>query len=194
MEDKSTPGKQAGEAGRAEAFARVRLRHTRAKPVHPGMKGFGLVASRLTRSKVKGKGSAINRLRDQWPDIAGEQIAKLCRPEKISASKEGRFLVLKVIPAAAPLIQHQSETLRQRASVAAGGDIAGIKIIQGQLGDSRRAAPKPAPLPLSPEELAQLEASVAHITDPALRAAIVRLGQSVLTQDKSQQDSSKDPS
>jgi len=192
MEDKSTPPKTASDAGREEAFARVRLRHNRARPVYSGMKGFGLVASRLTRSKVKGKGTAINRLRDMWPDIAGEQIAKLCRPEKISASKEGRFLVLKVIPAAAPLIQHQSETLRQRVSVAAGGDLAGIKIVQGQLGDSRRAQPKPAPPPLTPEELAELEASVAHITDSALRAAIVRLGQSVLTQDKTKTDHSKD--
>ena len=36
----------------------------------------------------------------------------------------GRVLTLRVLPQAAPMVQHQSETIRQRVSVAAGGDSA----------------------------------------------------------------------
>ena len=172
------------EAARAEAFARVRLRHSRAKPMHPGMgkADIGRAARRLVRKKVKGKGTAVSRLRDQWPEIVGPQLAKLCRPIKISGAKEGRVLRLSVVRAAASLVEHSMELIRQRASVAAGGDIykvviadhlMGVKVGQGQL--------ELPPKPLTPEELAELEQSVAGIDDPALKQAIVSLGRAVLS-------------
>ena len=43
------------------------------------------------------------------------------------------MLTLLVVPQAAPMVQHQSETLRQRVSVSAGGDITAIRIKQGPL-------------------------------------------------------------
>jgi hypothetical protein len=99
----------------------------------------------------------------------------------MAGTKDGRVLTVRVLPAAAPLIQHQSETIRQRVSVAAGGDIIKLKLVQGELGSKRRTAILP-PREMTPEALAKLEASVQNITDPALRAAIVSLGQAVLTE------------
>lgn len=179
MTDKTTPE----QAARDEAFARVRLRHNRAKTAHPGMAAasIGRAANRLVRKKVKGKGTAVTRLRDQWEDIVGPQLAKLCRPVKIVGAREGRILKLSVIRAAAALIEHSLERIRQRASVAAGGDIykvviddhlLGVKTKQGEL-----ALP---PKPLSADGLAELERSVAGIDDPALKQAIVSLGKAVL--------------
>ena len=179
MTDKTTPE----QAARDEAFARVRLRHSRAKPAHPGMAqaSIGRAANRLVRKKVKGKGTAVSRLRDAWPEIAGPQLAKLCRPIKITGAREGRVLRLSVVRAAAALVEHSLEQIRQRASVAAGGDIYKVVIADHALGlKSGQGELHLPPEPLSPEDLAQLEASVAGIDDLALKQAIVSLGKAVL--------------
>lgn len=180
MTDKTTPE----QAARDEAFARVRLRHNRGKAAHPGMAraSIGRAANRLVRKKVKGKGTAVSRLRDQWPEIAGPQLSKLCKPIKIVGAREGRILKLSVVRAAAALIEHSLELIRQRASVASGGDIykvviddhlLGVKAGQGEL--------ELPPKPLSAEEMSTLERSVAGVDDPALKQAIVSLGKAVLT-------------
>ena len=163
-----------------EARARVKLRYAKAKPVHPGPGTLGKAAMRLTRKRLPNKAPTLSRLKVQWKEIVGEQLARLCRPEKLTPAKGGRRLTLTVIPAAAGLVQHQSEIIRQRVSVAAGGDITAIKILQGHFG----AAPKPptaAPVPLTPEQRDALLASAKTIDDEKLRAAIVALGEAVLT-------------
>lgn len=174
-------------AARDEAFARVRLRHSRGKPAHPGMAkaDLGKAVRRLVRKKVKGKGSAVAKLRDEWPEIVGPQLSNLCRPVKITGAREGRILKLSVVRAAAALIEHSMERIRQRASVAAGGDIykvviddhlMGVKTAQGEL--------DLPPKPLSQEDLADLERSVAGIDDPRLKEAIVSLGKAVLIEEQ----------
>ena len=163
-----------------EARARVKLRYTKAKPVHPGPKTIGMAAMRRARKKLPQKAATLSRLKVNWKDIVGEQLARLCRPEKLTPAKGGRRLTLMVVPAAAGLVQHQSEIIRQRVSVAAGGDITAIKILQGHLG----SAPKQAiskPVPLTPEQKDALIASAKTIDDEKLRAAIVALGEAVLT-------------
>jgi len=163
-----------------EARARVKLRYAKAKPVHPGPGTIGKAAMRLTRKKLPNKAPTLSRLKLQWEDIVGAQLARLCRPEKLTPAKGGRRLTLTVIPAAAGLVQHQSEIIRQRVSVAAGGDITAIKILQGHFG----AAAKPGKAPSVPLTTAQrdaLLASARNIDDEKLRAAIVALGEAVLT-------------
>lgn len=163
-----------------EARARVKLRYAKAKPVHPGPKTIGIAAMRLARKKLPQKAATLSRLKVNWKDIVGEQLARLCRPEKLTPAKGGRRLTLMVVPAAAGLVQHQSEIIRQRVSVAAGGDITAIKILQGHIGGlPKQAASKP--IPLTPEQKEALLASAQSIDDEKLRAAIVALGEAVLT-------------
>lgn len=164
-----------------EARARVRLRYAKAKPVHPGSGTVGSAAMRLTRKKMPKSGAAIGRLKLEWDKIVGEQLSRLCRPEKLSATRGGRLLTLKAIPAAAGLVQHQSEMIRQRVSVAVGGDITRIKLIQGPLTNQPAAPAKPKRVPLSREQYDALLASARDIDDDKLRAAIVALGEAVLT-------------
>lgn len=163
-----------------EARARVRLRYSRAKPVHPGPGTIGKAAMRLTRKALPKKGATLSRLKVEWADIVGEQLARLCRPEKLTPAKGGRRLTLMVIPAAAGLVQHQSEMIRQRVSVAAGGDITGIKILQGHF-RTQTDTPRAALIPLTPEQKSALIESAGGIEDEKLRAAIVALGEAVLT-------------
>ena len=160
--------------------------------MHPGPGTIGTAAMRLTRKALPKKGATLSRLRVQWPDIVGEQLARLCRPEKLTPAKGGRRLTLTVIPAAAGLVQHQSEMIRQRVSVAAGGDITAIKILQGHFGGSPPIK-KAAPTPLTPEQREALLASAQNIEDAKLRAAIVALGEAVLTAEP-EDSSSEDPS
>ena len=175
-----------------EARARVKLRYTKAKPVHPGPKTIGTAAMRLARKKLPQKAATLSRLKVNWKDIVGEQLGRLCRPEKLTPAKGGRRLTLMVVPAAAGLVQHQSEIIRQRVSVAAGGDITAIKILQGHLG----TAPKQAlskPVPLTPEQKEALIASAQSIDDEKLRAAIVALGEAVLTAEPETQEDEGPP-
>ncbi|MCR9080294.1 MAG: DciA family protein [Hyphomonadaceae bacterium] len=164
-----------------EARARVKLRYAKAKPVHPGPGTIGKAAMRLTRKALPKSGATLSRLKVQWPDIVGEQLARLCHPEKLTPAKGGRRLTLMVIPAAAGLVQHQSEMIRQRVSVAAGGDITAIKILQGQIGTAPRRAKPARVVPLTPEQRDALVASAQTIDDEKLRAALLALGEAVLT-------------
>ncbi|MEO0607003.1 MAG: DciA family protein [Pseudomonadota bacterium] len=165
-----------------EARARVKLRYAKAKPVHPGPGTLGKAAMRLTRKALPKKGATLSRLKVQWSDIVGEQLARLCRPEKLTPAKGGRRLTLKVIPAAAGLVQHQSEMIRQRVSIAAGGDITAIKLLQGPLSSSPNVKPVQK-IPLTDEQRDALIESAQGIEDKKLRDAIVALGEAVLTAD-----------
>ena len=163
-----------------EARARVKLRYAKAKPVHPGPGTIGKAAMRLTRKKLPNKAPTLSRLKVQWTEIVGEQLARLCRPEKLTPAKGGRRLTLTVIPAAAGLVQHQSEIIRQRVSVAAGGDITAIKVLQGHFGPTPNAKPNKQ-TPLTPEQREALLQSAQQIDDEKLRAALVALGEAVLS-------------
>jgi len=168
-----------------EARARVRLRYQRARKVHPGMPQIGLAAERLGRKVGAKKLPAVQVLQRRWREIVGEKLYPFCRPEKITGGKDGRVLTLRVIPQAAPIVQHQVETIRQRVSVSAGGDIIAIKIVQGALNTSEPIKPRRKAPPLTAAQRRQLEDSVSRIENSALRAAIVALGAAVLTADDS---------
>ena len=176
-----------------EARARVKLRYAKTKPVHPGPGTIGVAAMRLTRKKLPQKAATLSRIKVQWTDIVGEQLARLCRPEKLTPAKGGRRLTLMVIPAAAGLVQHQSEIIRQRVSVAAGGDITAIKILQGHFGAAAKMT-KPTRLALTAEQRDALLTSAQTIEDKKLRAAIVALGEAVLTAEPETEAESPDPS
>lgn len=165
-----------------EARALVKLRYTRTRSLKPPMKAIGLSADRIQRKAGAGKLPPLKLLQARWREIVGHQIYRFSQPEKISANRDGRILTLRVLPQAAPLVQHQCETIRQRVSVAAGGDITAIRIVQGPIvRGAETVTYRPRARPLTPEETALLEAGAGRITDPRLRAAIVALGKAVLS-------------
>lgn len=68
-----------------------------------------------------------------WPVLAGSEIARLCRPGRLTGGREGRTLEV-VVPhgAAAASVEFASETLRRRLNDYFGPNaIARIAIIQG---------------------------------------------------------------
>lgn len=165
----------------AEARAQVKLRYSRARPVRAPMKPVGLMAERVGRKAGTAKLPPLKQMQLNWRAIVGEQLWRWCQPEKISAGKDGRILMLTVLPQAAPLIQHQSEVIRQRVSVALGGDITSIRIIQGVV---RRTGPseyRRNTRPLTSAERAVIAEKAATVENLRLRAAIVALGEAVLS-------------
>ncbi|RIJ32929.1 DUF721 domain-containing protein [Henriciella mobilis] len=170
-----------------EARARIALRYQRGKRADALPDSFGKLALQIARKKVPDKGPAIGRLKLLWPEIVGEQLAKVCEPEKIGASGKGkgRVLSVKCIPAASTMVQHQSETIRQRVAASLGGDIREVRITQGPLTRGGMPAARKRKRPLSADERKFLDESVASIEDPALRKAILALGEAVLTTDES---------
>jgi len=165
-----------------EARALVKLRYSRARALKPSMKAIAVSADRVSRKSGTGKLPPLKLLQIRWRQIAGDQIYRYSHPEKITASRDGRILTLRVIPQAAPIIQHQSETIRQRVSVAAGGDITAIRIVQGPIQrGAETVAWRPKSRPLTPAEAESLESGARRIENPRLRAAIVALGKAVLS-------------
>src|SRR3990167_5530865 len=167
-----------------EARALVRLRYTRARALRAPMKPLSVAADRVGRKTGAAKLPPLKLLQARWREIAGEQLYRFSHPEKLSSSKDGRILTLRVVPQAAPLVQHQSETIRQRVSVAAGGDITGIRIVQGTISRGAETVTyRPKARALTKDETETLESGASRIENTRLRAAFVALGKAVLSAD-----------
>ncbi|MCI4645199.1 MAG: DciA family protein [Hyphomonadaceae bacterium] len=166
----------------AEARARVALRYRRARPMHKGAPTIGHAAAKFARKSLPEPGAGLARLKAQWRDIVGEDIAKYCAPEKLTGKKTERTLTLRVIPQAAPLVQHRGEEIRQRVRTAVGGVVARLKLVQGPL----PGAPEPkrdrlVRRALTAEEMSALERAVAEIQSPQLREATIALGKAMIS-------------
>lgn len=178
------------------------------KPLPPApptrrQRGFeaagGLLSTHL-RQAVEKRGFAIARLLTHWAEVAGPDIAPLCRPVKIGHSKGamGGTLTLLTTGAAGPMLQMQLPALRERVNACYGYNaIARIALTQtAPMGFAEGqtpfdAAPKRIPPAPTPQVVRAADAVAAPITDPALRAALERLACNVLSKD--QQNKGKTP-
>ena len=126
------------------------------------------------------KSPGLTQIRQRWKDLVGDKLAGMSVPVRLSGKGLDRTLTLEIIPAAAPLFLHQSETLRQKISIACGGELKALKFIQ--------RAPQKTSLtrrrPLSAQDRARLEAELSGIKNKQLSAALLAFGEAVYTQDK----------
>jgi len=174
----------AGTASQMSARHLARLRERRGRPPRPAPRSAGDIALKALSGPIAKAGPSSTRLETQWVSIVGQKLARVTAPGKVVKGPRGRELTVHVLPAAAVIVEHQSEMIRQRVSVAAGGDIVGIRLKQGPLSPAAKPKPQPAPkhrLPLSPEARAAIEAGAREIENPRLRAAIAALAEAMLT-------------
>jgi hypothetical protein len=148
-----------------------------------GFRNVGGLAQRLAsgmavRGAKEGRGTSVVRLRADWPAIVGPQLARSTQPEALLPSRHGksggRTLRLKVSGAAALEVQHQTAQLIERVNAHLGHRaIDDIRLVQGVIVQPpvRRVPVRPDPATLS-----AMEARVADVKDPELRAALARLG------------------
>ena len=123
------------------------------------MRGFEPAAGLLhgpIRNAGESRGFASSRVLTQWAEIAGPDLAPLCRPVRVSYA-EGGFgatLTLLTSGAAAPMVQMQLPRLKERINAVYGyAAIARIRVTQtsGEIGSAppglaeAQAAFTPAP-------------------------------------------------
>lgn len=143
-----------------------------------GSRRLGALVPRLTRNLGERRTGAAH-LALAWAEIVGPQLARQSQPVKLSGGP-GRpaTLRLRATAAAAFEMQHRSDEILLRINAYLGhAGVARLQFVQGPVGKRRASAPPPPPAP--PERLREIETRAAGIADPALRAALTRLGQAI---------------
>ena len=123
-----------------------------------------------------------------WEEIAGARLAGSTRPEKIVWPRrrheddpfEPATLIIACEGAAALRLQHETGEVISRVNGFLGfAAIGRIKIVQKPVAPARERV-RPRPRVLTAAENAQLARVVGGVEDDGLRAALERLGRSVL--------------
>ncbi len=149
-----------------------------------------LVAPQI-RSAGESRGFAVTRLLTHWAEIAGEDVAALCRPVKIGYGKGGlgATLTLLTTGAAAPVLQMQLPRLRDKVNACYGYNaIARIALTQtaptgfadGQATFTHAPATPKSAAPV-PEVQRASVVTAAGVHDESLRTALERLACNVLS-------------
>ena len=143
--------------------SRTKTRAARRAAPNVGRAGAEVFSALAKKTKF-----ADPALADHWPDIAGGEIARLCRPGRITGRPPGRTLEVYVPSgAAAAQVQMQVETIKAGVNRYMGpGAIARITIIQ--TGQDRQMPAQPA-APASDEGKSPLGAALS-----SFRAAVDR--------------------
>jgi hypothetical protein len=78
----------------------------------------------------------------RWREIAGAEVARLCRPLRFTEGPQGGTLTLKALPGAALFLGHETRTLTDRINRYLGRPaVARLKFVQGAI-----LPPRPAPV------------------------------------------------
>ena len=151
------------------------------------MRGFEpaaiLLAPQMRRAAER-RGFAVARLLTHWAEVAGDEIASLARPVKISHGREGfgATLLLLTTGPSAPRVEMALPRLRERVNACYGYNaVQRITLTQtapegfaeGQAvfaGPAARPGAEPAP-----EAAAEAAGIAAQFGDPDLAAAMARL-------------------
>lgn len=115
---------------------------------HGGEDALGHASAALQRA---GFSDATLVLR--WREIAGEDIARIAEPVKLTEGPEGGVLTLKCEAGATVFLQHQTRELQQRLSTYLGsGRIGRIRLIPGELERSQGLPDHPSTGVAGPED------------------------------------------
>lgn len=156
-----------------------------------GSRALAPLVERLTKPAFAARGIAQASLIAEWAAVVGPKLAAHCLPERVafpSGERTGATLHLRVESGPwAVEIAHQEPQIRERINGFFGyGAVARLRLIQGPLPRRPAKANRP-PRPLDPQEKADLDARLAPIEDPELKAILERFGRSVMGRDKRRQ-------
>ncbi|MGZ2255849.1 DUF721 domain-containing protein [Roseobacter sp. A03A-229] len=157
-------------------------------------KGFTRTASLLTgriRAASESRGFAQSRLLTHWAEVVGVDIAAISRPVEVSYGRSGMGATLTLLTtgAQAPMLEMQKEQMRAKVNAVYGYNaIARIRITQtaatgfaeGQVA-FEAATPAKEERPVDPTIRKQAQETAEPVQDAALRDALTRLGENILT-------------
>lgn len=159
----------------------------KAKRPPPERRGRGFEpVSKLVDGRIRAaagkRGFVASRLLTRWREFVGDETASMSMPVKISYGRDefGSTLTLLCLGAWAPVLQAESENIRERINACFGySAVAKIKLTQTSdrllFGESRERSP--APKPRSPAK----PVSLPGVLDPGLREALEALGRNVMS-------------
>jgi hypothetical protein len=150
-------------------------------------RGFRTAASlveRRIRDAGQARGFAVTRLLTHWPEIVGEDLARISRPGKFSYGKGfGATLTLICNGAAAPLVQMQAPRIVEKVNACYGyAAISHVRVAQtapdgfAEPGAEFHHAP-----PADPALDARARDAADGVGDPDLREALQTLARNVLS-------------
>jgi len=148
----------------------------------------GLVQTQV-RTVGEQRGFAVAKLLTHWAEVVGEELAAIARPVTVGYGRGGygATLTLLCTGANAPMVQMQTEVLKERVNACYGyGAIRHVRITQtaptgfaegkAQFAPAPKASAKP-----NPEFRARAERATSKVENDDLRKALEMLGQNVLT-------------
>ncbi len=149
-----------------------------------GPRAVAEMAARLTKKPLGKRGFTEAALVSGWAGIVGSLLGRETLPLRIAfppPQRSGGVLHVRVSSGAmATQLQHLEPLLLQRINGYFGyGAVARLHMVQGPL-PPRPVRQVPKAPELSPEKRQALQASLEKVSDPALRAALERLGRYVL--------------
>ncbi len=163
----------------AEILARRRTVPTRRPPPTVG-RSLGPTLKALEKKFGQGPGL----LQARWREIVGETLARHTEPVKLTKTRTGSVLELRVAGPAAAIVQHQSPEILSRLALVLGGEtVSKLRIVQGPIRGTGRLAAKPPRRSKGPLDAAaerDLAEGLAAQPDGPLKAALERLGREVL--------------
>jgi hypothetical protein len=148
-----------------------------------GFAEAGALIAPEVRKVAERLGFSETRLLTAWHEIAGEAVATVTRPLRVSHGRDrmGATLYLACAPGRGPEITMQEPALRQRINAVYGYTaISRIRIDQAAPWQPPVVPVRPKPAAPDPALLATLESHLSAVGDDGLRAALRRLGEAVL--------------
>lgn len=160
-----------------------RQRSAGAEKRHGRLRAIAAEVPRIAAPALGKRGFGEAQLISQWPAIIGAALAAKVTPDKLSYARGERrdgTLRLRVAPAVALEVQHREPQLLERINSFFGyRAVARLVLVQGP--PARPPRPdSPRMRPLAAAEREALDRRLAAIEDPELRAALKRLGESVM--------------
>ena len=177
-EDQETGGPETGRLAGAPGEGERRPKSRPEGQRQGGLRAAGIAAARLAGPIVaRHGGGVIGRLKAEWVAVVGAELGATTWPQTLG--RDGA-LKLRVVSNAALDLQHRAPLVIERINLFFGRPVvARLVLVQGPLPLATRPRPAP-PVPLATEEAKALDARLAQIGDPELRAALAGLGNLVL--------------
>lgn len=138
---------------------------------------------KVTKPVLEKRGTAFATLIAQWSEIFGPALADVTMPERLSAAAPGGppggTLTIRVTSGAAADVQHLAPQLIERMNTFLGfAAVTRLKLVQAPMPQAAPRTGRPRKR-LSPAAEQAVGKAVAGVDDPALRAALDRLGRAV---------------
>ncbi|WP_018998215.1 DUF721 domain-containing protein [Hirschia maritima] len=170
-------------AGREDTRgAKQDLARRRGKPIYHSARPLSRAMYKTVYPALKGKdsGAALSSLQRRWPEVLGKDLASLCEPIQILKPTTGYVLVLEANSASAALkLKHQTDIILERVNAGSGARFKGIRLQQTKTKHQSVKATTKLRHQITPEEAAEIEATLDGVESSSLKRALQRLGEAV---------------